>query len=98
MLKLTKTTLRKIEDIFKEMDYTVRYEKGTFNSGYCIVEERNIVIINKFFDIEGRINCLLDILSSITINEALLSNVNQSNYRLIQRSELMPSADMSLTI
>ena len=44
MNKHTKPTLQKIEQIFKELDYLVRYEKGTFNSGYCIVENTKIVI------------------------------------------------------
>ena len=98
MLKPTKTTLKKIEEIFKEMEYTVRYEKGTFNSGYCIVEEKKIVVINRFFETEGRINCLLDILSTISINEAFLSSTNQSNYKLIQKSEFTPAINVSLTI
>lgn len=61
MFKYTKHTLKKIETLFSEMDYTIRYEKGNFNSGYCIVENRKMAVINKFFDTEGRINCLLEI-------------------------------------
>lgn len=61
MFKYTKHNLKKIETLFGEMDYTIRYEKGNFNSGYCIVENRKIAVINKFFDTEGRINCLLEI-------------------------------------
>ena len=30
MLNFTKTTLQKLEMIFKEQDYTIRYEKETF--------------------------------------------------------------------
>ena len=72
-MKKTRTTLAKIEELFKELSYTVRYEKGNFNSGYCIVEERNIVVVNKFFDIEARINVLCDILSQLSIVEEQLS-------------------------
>lgn len=61
MFKYTKHTLKKMETLFSEMDYTIRYEKGNFNSGYCIVENRKMAVINKFFDTEGRINCLLEI-------------------------------------
>ena len=49
VLNFTKTTLHKIEQIFQEQDYTIRYEKGNFQSGYCIVESNKIVIVNKFF-------------------------------------------------
>ena len=65
MFKYTKHTLKKIETLFSEMAYTIRYEKGNFNSGYCIVENRKIAVINKFFDTEARINVLLDIIESI---------------------------------
>lgn len=65
MFKYTKHTLKKIETLFSEIKYTIRYEKGNFNSGYCIVENRKMAVINKFFDTEGRINCLLEIFQSI---------------------------------
>ena len=45
MFKYTKTTLQKIENIFGELDYKVRYERGSFNSGYCLVENKNIEYI-----------------------------------------------------
>ena len=37
-----------METFFKEQEYTIRYEKGNFQSGYCIVENRKIAVINKF--------------------------------------------------
>ena len=88
MLKPTKSTLQKIESIFHDLDYIVRYERGNFNSGYCIVEDKKIAVINRFFDTEGRINCLLDILSSIVVMEDLLSERNQQLYRQILKLEL----------
>jgi len=63
MVSMTKHSLKKLETLAKELGYTVRYEKGNFQSGYCLVESRMVAIINKFFDTEGRINVLLDILS-----------------------------------
>ena len=74
MFKYTKYLLDKIQDVFKELDYTVRYEKGSFQSGYCIVDSRNIIVINKFFDTEARINCLLDILDKIEFDREGLSD------------------------
>ncbi len=64
-MRYTQSTLKKLEDIFSALDYTVRYEKGNFQSGYCIVEDRKIAVLNKFFDTEGRINCLLEILNNL---------------------------------
>ena len=72
-MRYTQTTLKKIEDVFDELDYTVRYEKGSFQSGYCLVESRRVAVVNKFFDIEARINTLLDILSKLEYDPAVLS-------------------------
>ena len=79
-MRPTRTTLKKIEAIFENIDYKVRYEKGNFNSGYCIVEERKIVVINRFFDTEGRINSLLDILSQLNVDLTLLTEESKAMY------------------
>ena len=63
MLPTTKHSLKKMETLLRELGYTVRYEKGNFTSGYCLVEQRKIVIVNRFYDTEGRLNVLYDILS-----------------------------------
>lgn len=71
--KYTPNTLKKLEELFEEARYIIRYEKGNFNSGYCILEERKVVVINKFFNVEGRINALMEILPSIKVVEEELS-------------------------
>ncbi|MCC7465822.1 MAG: hypothetical protein IT261_06110 [Saprospiraceae bacterium] len=76
-MRYTQTTLKKIEDIFDELDYTVRYEKGNFQSGYCIVESRRVAVVNKFFDTEARINTLLDILSRLDLDTSSLSEASK---------------------
>jgi len=73
-MRYTQTTLKKLEQLFEEFDYAIRYEKGNFQSGYCLVESRKIAVVNKFFDTEGRINCLLDILSKMDIDTHVLSD------------------------
>jgi len=80
-LKYTKTTLSKLEQIFKEADYKVRYEKGQFKSGYCLIYQKKIIVINKFFDIKGRIDSLLDILSEVKISLEELSDKSMSLYQ-----------------
>jgi hypothetical protein len=72
-MNYTKHTLQKIETLFEEIDYIVRYEKGSFQSGYCLVESRKIAIVSKFFETDGRINTLLDILDKIEVPTDILS-------------------------
>jgi len=83
-MRYTQTTLKKLEEVFSELDYTVRYEKGNFQSGYCLVENRRIAVVNKFFDTEARINCLIDILSTIEYDPQSLTEASRD---LIQKSK-----------
>ena len=63
MIKYTASNLKKVENLYKEIGFKIIYEKGQFNSGYCIVNERKIIVINKFYKTDARINCLLNILN-----------------------------------
>lgn len=80
MFKYTKHQLKKIEGLLEEVGYTIRYERGNFQSGYAVVEDRKIAVINKFFDTEARINILFDIISSIEIDEAQLEEKTLEYY------------------
>jgi hypothetical protein len=82
-MRYTQTTLKKLEDVFDELDYTVRYEKGNFQSGYCIVENRRVAVVSKFFDTEARINCLLEILSQLDFDP---ENLSEASRELLQKS------------
>lgn len=57
--------LQKLVDKLKEYEYVVRFEKGNFKSGYCILADKKVVIINKFHDIDSRVETLRLILSEI---------------------------------
>ena len=85
MLKYTKYLLQQIEEMFDELDYTIRYEKGQFQSGYCIVENRRICVINKFFDTEARINCLIEILDNIEFDPESLSENSTKTYKKLAK-------------
>ena len=86
MFKYTKHSLKKMETLFEELGYTVRYEKGNFNSGYCLVENQKIAVINKFYDTEGRINCLLDILSGFEVEPENLTEKMTKWYKTITKT------------
>jgi hypothetical protein len=73
-MRYTATTLKKIEDVFQELGYALRYEKGSFQSGYCLVENKKMVVINRFLDTEARINALSDILSGMDMTGATLTD------------------------
>jgi hypothetical protein len=91
-IKYTQNFLNKLEDVFAESDYILRYEKGNFHSGYCLLKETKIAIINKYFPLEGKVNSLIEILKQITLNEAKMSDKNKKFYQEITAPLIVPSA------
>ncbi len=83
-IKFSKHFLNKLEDVFSESDYILRYEKGNFKSGYCIIRDTKVVVVNKFYSLEGKINCLIDIIKSIELNSEKLNPKNQKLYNEIK--------------
>ncbi len=79
-MKINQGTLNKVEKILEEGEYIVRYERGTFQSGYCILEAKKVVVLNKFLSVEGRINTLIELLPKININIDLLTHESQKLY------------------
>jgi hypothetical protein len=79
-MKYNQATLNKIEKILDEGEYVVRYERGTFQSGYCILEAKKVVVLNKFLDAEGRINTLIDLIPQLNLNVDLLTHDSQKLY------------------
>jgi hypothetical protein len=87
-MKYNQTALNKLEKILEESDYIVRYERGSFQSGYCILEEKKVVVLNKFLNTEGRINTLIDLLPSIKLTYELLTVDSQKMYDEVMRQQV----------
>ena len=79
-MKYTQSVLDKLESIPENSGYVLRYERGTFQSGYCILEERKVVVLNKFLQMEGRINTLVDIIPQLNITPDTLSAEAKKTY------------------
>ena len=79
-MKYTQSTLDKLEAIPGQAGYILRYERGTFQSGYCILEEKKVVVLNKFLPTEGRINTLLDLIPQLEINKDALTEESRKLY------------------
>lgn len=79
-MKYVQSTLDKLEKIAEEAGYVLRYERGTFQSGYCILENKKVVVLNKFLQIEGRINTLIELIPQLEVNTDLLSEESKKMY------------------
>jgi len=84
-MKFTQAYLDKLGNILGESDYTVRYERGTFQSGWCLLEQKRIVVLNKFLDIEGKINTLLDLIPQLQIDFDKLTHESQKLYEEVMK-------------
>lgn len=80
-MKYTQTTLDKLEAVVEEAGYVLRYERGTFQSGYCILEQKKVVVLNKFLQLEGRINTMVDLIPQLSINTDLLSDESKKLHK-----------------
>jgi len=78
-MKISQGTLDKIEDIFKVQQYKVRYEKGNFKPGSCLILEAKVVVVNKFATMDVKIAALAEILKEIEIDETLFDE-NQAKF------------------
>ncbi len=88
MIKYTNQFLTKLEDLITESDYILRYEKGHFKSGYCLLKDQKIMIINKFFTTEGKINALLDILKNLELDASRFSEKSLKLYEELSHTEV----------
>jgi hypothetical protein len=86
-MKFTQTFLDKLQNILHESEYALRYERGTFQSGWCVLEHKKVVVVNKFLDIEGRINTLFELIPQLKIDYDKLTLESQKLYEEIKDKE-----------
>jgi hypothetical protein len=94
-MKPTQGNLDKLENILSQSSYVVRYERGTFQSGWCLLEAKKIVVLNKFLDIEGRMNTLIELIPQIQIDFDKLTFESQKLYDELVKQFVLPSAEVS---
>jgi hypothetical protein len=81
-------TLQLIESIFKHNKYVIRYEKGSFQSGYCILQDKKVVVVNKFYDTESRINALIEIFQQLELGSTDLDEKQLKIYQDLVQHKL----------
>ncbi len=88
MLNITNHSLDKLETIIRDLGYKVRYEKGNFKSGACILQQSKVVVVNKFINLEQKINALAEILIIIDADEFLLDDKQRQLYNSLKQTKL----------
>ena len=90
-MKYTPQFLSKIEDIFAESDYILRYEKGNFKTGWCVLKDTRVVVVNKYLPLEGRINSVVDILRTLELNTGKMTEKSLKLLAELKKSDLPQS-------
>ncbi len=65
----TKNIYNDLKDVFDKIGYKIILDNGNFNSGYCILEDEKVIVINKNKPYENRVRVLSELLSSINIDD-----------------------------
>ena len=61
--------LTRLEEDLRRRGYEVRYERGHFRAGACVVHERRVIIVNKFFDHPARLATLGEIAARLDLSD-----------------------------
>jgi hypothetical protein len=64
------TILQELIELAEQIGYRVRYERGDFNGGYCLLKEQRIIVVNKRFEPKRKVGVLAK-----TINEIGIDNI-----------------------
>ena len=90
-MKYNAPTLNKLEKVLEETGYVIRYERGNFQSGYCILEDRKVIVLNKFLSVEGRINTVMELIPQLQVNYDQLTLESQKIYDEVVKNSAVKS-------
>lgn len=77
--------LEKLEAILTAFNYKVRYEKGNFKTGACLIEKNRVVVVNKFSDLESKIRALALLIKDLKEDEPVLSGREAELYQALKQ-------------
>jgi hypothetical protein len=59
--------LQELKAVADQLGATVRFEKGDFKGGYCIVRDKKIIVINKMTNLQRKVMILSTALKELGI-------------------------------
>ncbi len=87
-LSITTHTLDKVESLLKALDYRVRYEKGNFKTGACVLENSRVVVVNKFANLESKIQGLVDLIATLEVQDQFLDDKQKQLLNQLKQTTL----------
>jgi len=89
VVSITQYNLDKIENLLLDLGYKVRYEKGNFRTGACVIQHTKVIVVNKFSNLEIKINSLVQLLREFEVSKEDLNDDKQWTFykSLIKKKE-----------
>ncbi|WP_114939009.1 MULTISPECIES: hypothetical protein [Mucilaginibacter] len=88
MLPATNHTLEKLEMLLKTAGYKVRYEKGNFKTGACLLLSSKMIVVNRFSNLESKILALTELLRELEVDYKLLDDKQIAFLQEIKQTKL----------
>jgi len=67
------SVLGELKELALSVGVKVRYERGDFKGGYCLIKESQIIVINKLSTTQRKVTTLVSALRELGIDEEALS-------------------------
>jgi len=65
--------LSELKSLASELGATVRFEKGDFKGGYCLLKDSKVIVINKMANLQRKVMILSAALKELGIEQIYLS-------------------------
>jgi hypothetical protein len=88
MLTLTTHTLEKLETLLRSAGYKVRYEKGNFKTGACMLLSSKVIVVNKFSNLESKIHAIVELVRELDLDYDLLDDKQITFVQQIKQTRL----------
>lgn len=61
--------VEELKELAKQLGATVRFEKGDFNGGYCLLKESKVIVINKMANTQKKAMILAAALKELGVEQ-----------------------------
>jgi hypothetical protein len=65
--------LEELENFVRGLGLTLRYERGDFEGGYCVLKEKRMIVINKLANTQKRISLLAQSIVEMGVDESSMT-------------------------
>jgi len=65
--------LQELKSVADQLGASVRFEKGDFKGGYCIIHDKKVVVINKMTNLQKKVMILSSALKELGVDEIYLT-------------------------